>query len=56
MNRRSAYPDRSLQANEGFREMDLELEFAENASKHGITEEKIWKVFLDETIKCVISI
>jgi len=34
--------------------MEIELEFAANAFKHGITEEEIWGVFLNETIKCVI--
>jgi len=35
-------------------EIELELEFTENAFKHGVTEEEIWEVFLNETIKCVI--
>ena len=35
-------------------EIELELEFTENAFKHGVTEDEIWEIFLNETIKCVI--
>ncbi|MBM3234954.1 hypothetical protein FJZ31_01515 [Candidatus Poribacteria bacterium] len=35
-------------------EIELELEFTENAFKHGITEDEIWEIFLNETIKCII--
>jgi hypothetical protein len=30
--------------------IELELEFTENAFKHGVTEEEIWGIFLNETI------
>jgi uncharacterized DUF497 family protein len=33
--------------------MEIELEFADNAFKHGITEEEIWEVFLNEDVKCL---
>jgi len=35
-------------------EIELELEFTENAFKHDVTEDEIWEIFLNETIKCVI--
>jgi len=35
-------------------EIELKLEFTQNAFKHGVTEDEIWEVFLNETIKCVI--
>jgi len=35
-------------------DIELELEFTKNAFKHGVTEEEIWEVFLNKTIKCVI--
>jgi len=34
--------------------MELELQFVLNAFKHGVTEEEIWDVFLNQEIKCVI--
>lgn len=34
--------------------MEIELEFTQNAFKHGITEDEIWEIFLNENIKCVI--
>ncbi len=34
--------------------MELELRFVQNAFKHGITDDEIWEVFLNETIKCAI--
>ncbi len=32
-------------------EIELELEFTENAFRHGITEEEIWEIFLNKTIQ-----
>ena len=34
--------------------MELELRFVPNAFKHRVTEEEIWEVFLNQTVKCVI--
>jgi hypothetical protein len=34
--------------------VELELHFVPNAFKHGVTEEEIWEVFLNQTVKCVI--
>ncbi len=34
--------------------MELELEFVANAFKHGVTEEEIWEVFLNDMVRCVI--
>lgn len=34
--------------------MELELRFVPNAFKHGVTEDEIWEVLLNETIRCVI--
>ena len=34
--------------------MELELRFVPNAFKHGVTEDEIWEVFCNETVKCVI--
>ena len=34
--------------------MELELRFVPNAFKHGIADDEIWEVFLNESIKCVI--
>ena len=33
--------------------MELELRFVPNAFRHGVTEEEIWEVFLNQTVKCV---
>ncbi len=35
-------------------EIELALEFTANAFKHGIIEDEIWEVFLNEDIKCVV--
>ena len=35
-------------------EIELKLEFTNNAFKHGVTEEEICEVFLNNDIKCVI--
>lgn len=32
----------------------IELRFIPNAFKHSVTEDEIWEVFLNETVKCVI--
>jgi len=34
--------------------MELELQFVPNAFKHGVTEEEIWDIFINQEIKCVI--
>lgn len=34
--------------------MELTLRFTSNAFKHGVTEEEIWEVFLNETVRCVL--
>ena len=34
--------------------MEIELRFVPNAFKHGVTEEEIWDVFLNQEIKCAI--
>jgi len=34
--------------------VELELRFVPNAFKHGVTEDEIWEVFLNETVRCVI--
>jgi len=34
--------------------LETELRFIPNAFKHGVTEDEIWEVFLNETVKCVI--
>lgn len=33
--------------------MELELRFVPNAFKHGVTEDEIWEVFLNKTVKCI---
>ena len=33
--------------------MELKLRFVPNAFRHGITEDEIWEVFLNETVRCV---
>jgi hypothetical protein len=32
----------------------LQLKFAKNAFKHGVTEDEIWEVFLNREIPCAI--
>ncbi len=34
--------------------MELELRFVPNAFRHGVSEDEIWEVFLNQTVKCVI--
>ena len=34
--------------------MELELRFVPNAFRHGVTEDEIWDVFLNQSVKCVI--
>ncbi len=34
--------------------MELELRFVPNAFKHGVTEDEIWEIFLNEKVKCVV--
>ena len=34
--------------------MELDLRFVPNAFKHGVTEDEIWDVFLNQDVKCVI--
>lgn len=34
--------------------MELELRFVPNAFRHGVTEDEIWEVFLNQDVKCVI--
>jgi len=33
--------------------MELQLRFVPNAFRHGVTEDEIWEVFLNETVRCV---
>jgi hypothetical protein len=35
-------------------QVELELRFVPNAFKHGITEDEIWEVFLNDGVRCVI--
>ncbi len=34
--------------------MELELRFVTNAFKHGVTEDEMWEVFLNDIVRCVI--
>lgn len=33
--------------------MELDLRFVPNAFKHGVTEDEIWEIFLNTSVKCV---
>jgi hypothetical protein len=34
--------------------LEIELKFIPNAFKHGVTEDEIWEVFLNDIVKCII--